>query len=214
MSETAQKRAGGAPVGNRNSRTHGLHSMRTAMKELGSRAIDRRTATGKALAAWQGEIIQDLGGPDALSTQQLAVLDLAVKTKLLVDSVDAWLLSQRSIINVRKRALIPAIGQRIQLADSLSRYLGQLGLERKQPPAPNLQDYLRQKALEKSENEQTTENPSNHAAASQASAGAREPLSEPQPRDGVNGRFLEKADDGETTEAGCDERDETSRAKY
>jgi hypothetical protein len=60
---------------------------------------------------------------------------------------------------------------------------------------------MRQRALEKSENEQTTENPSNGAAASQASAGAQEPASEPQPRDGVNGRFVEKADDSETTEA-------------
>jgi len=170
----------GAPRGNKNSRTHGLHSMRSALKELGSRAIDKRTATGKALAAWQGEIIQDLGGPDALSTQQLAILDLAVKTKLLVDSVDAWLLSQRSIVNTRKRALIPAIGQRVQLADSLSRYLGQLGLEKRQPPAPNLQDYLRQRAAEKAQGaaaEKAKETPSGSAAASPASGNEQEPAS-------------------------------------
>jgi hypothetical protein len=32
----------------------------------------------------------DLGGPDAISTQQAALVDLAVRTKLLVDSVDTY----------------------------------------------------------------------------------------------------------------------------
>jgi len=37
---------------------------------------------------------------EAISTQQAQVVDLAVKTKLLLDSVDAWLLTQRSLVNV------------------------------------------------------------------------------------------------------------------
>ena len=49
----------------------------------------------------------------------------------MLDSIDAWLLTQRSLINARKRSLLPAVRERQQLADGLARYLGQLGLERK-----------------------------------------------------------------------------------
>ena len=41
------------------------------------------------------------------STQQRQVIDLAVKTKLLLDSIDAWLVKQPSLVNHRKRALLP-----------------------------------------------------------------------------------------------------------
>ena len=105
--------------------------MKSALKKLGSRAIDRRTRIGKALAEWRSDIERDLGGPDGLSAQQHAILDLVVKTKLMLDSIDAWLLTpERSLINARKRALIPAVKERTALADALARYLGQLGLER------------------------------------------------------------------------------------
>jgi len=40
-----------ARPGNTNARKHGLDTMRTALKVLGRRAIDKRTRTGKALAA-------------------------------------------------------------------------------------------------------------------------------------------------------------------
>jgi hypothetical protein len=58
-------------------------------------------------------------------------MDLACKSKLLLDSVDAWLLTQPRLVNVRKRSLIPVVLQRQALADGLARYLGQLGLERR-----------------------------------------------------------------------------------
>jgi len=110
---------------------HGLTRLKAAVKDLGGRVIDRRTALGKALAQWRAELLQDLGGPEAVSTQELVVVDLAVKTKLLLDSVDAWLLTQPSLVNARKRTLLPVVLQRQQLADSLARYMAQLGLKRR-----------------------------------------------------------------------------------
>ncbi len=77
-----------------------------------------------------------------ISTQQRAIINVAVKTKLLLDSVDAWLLQQPSLINLRKRAVHPAILQRQQLADSLIRAMVQLGLERKAKVLPSLSEYL------------------------------------------------------------------------
>jgi hypothetical protein len=119
-----------------------LKKLKRAIQELGEHAIDRRTTLGKALAQWRTDLVQDLGGPDAVSTQELAVVDLAVKTKLLLDSVDAWLLTQPSLVNARKRTLLAVVLQRQQLADALARYLTLLGLKRRQAPVASLNVYL------------------------------------------------------------------------
>jgi hypothetical protein len=110
-------------------RKHGFTTLRRAVNGLGNRAIDRRTVTGKVLAKWRKDLIQDLGGE--VSTQQGAIVDLAVKSKLLLDSIDAWLLTQPSLINSRKKALLPVVRERQQLADGLAKYLTMLGLERR-----------------------------------------------------------------------------------
>jgi hypothetical protein len=111
-----------------NPQRHGLTRLKAAVRALGDRVIDRRTTLGKALAEWRDELIQDLGGPESVSTQARAIVELAVRTKLLLDSVDVWLLTQPSLINKRARALLPVVRERQQLADSLARYLTLLGL--------------------------------------------------------------------------------------
>lgn len=121
---------------------HGLSLMKRALKAGGARALDRRTRVSKALDHWRDQLISDLGGSEQISTQQRAIINVAVKTKLLLDSVDAWLLQQPSLINLRKRAVHPAILQRQQLADSLIRAMVQLGLERKAKVLPSLSEYL------------------------------------------------------------------------
>lgn len=125
------KAAATAPKGHQRHDMHGLYSMKKALMLLGKRAIDGRTQTGKALAQWKADLIADLGGSGNVSTQQSAIVDLAVKSKLLLDSIDSWLLVQPSLVNARKRALIPVVLQRQTLADGLARYLTQLGLERR-----------------------------------------------------------------------------------
>ena len=110
---------------------HGITTLKRAVKELGGRAIDRRTTLGKALARWRADLVTDLGGEEAISTQEAALVDLCVKTKLMLDSIDAWLLTQPSLVNARKRSLLPVVRERTQLADSLARYLNHLGLKRR-----------------------------------------------------------------------------------
>jgi hypothetical protein len=113
--------------------------LKRAVNTIGNRLIDRRTVTGRALAKWRKDLIQDLGGD--VSTQQSAIVDLAVKSKLLLDSIDTWLLNQRSLVNYRKKAVLPAVMQRQQLADGLAKYLSMLGLERK-VKEQTLADYI------------------------------------------------------------------------
>jgi hypothetical protein len=121
---------------------HGLTVLKKAVKGLGGRVIDQRTTLGKALAQWRTELVADLGGPEAVSTQQHALIELAVRTKLLLDSIDAWLLRQPSLVNAKRRTLLPVVLQRQQLADGLARYLGQLGLQRQVKKASDLKSYL------------------------------------------------------------------------
>ena len=107
--------------------------MRRTLADLGSRTIDRRTKVGRALRAWRAELVADLGGADALSTQRALLVDLVVRQRLLLDSIDAWLLARGSLVDEEKRALLPVLVQRGAIADGLARYLAALGLERRRP---------------------------------------------------------------------------------
>ena len=110
---------------------HGLNMRKRAIYGLDFKQLDRRYRVGRALAEWRDALISDLGGKGAVSTQQEALADLCVRSKLMLDSIDNWLMQQPSLINHRKRTLLPVVVQRQVLADALARYLGQLGLERK-----------------------------------------------------------------------------------
>src|SRR5689334_15753626 len=84
------KRGRSGPPGKSNAVKHGHHALKRAVSALRSRAIDRRTALGRALAAWRSELLADLGGVDNVSTQELALVEQAVRTRLLLDSIDGW----------------------------------------------------------------------------------------------------------------------------
>src|SRR5438067_12828103 len=71
------------------------------------------------------------GGPDGITTQQLALVELAVRTKLLVDSVDAFVLAMPSPVNRQKHCLHPVVKERQSLVSQLQSLLHDLGLERR-----------------------------------------------------------------------------------
>jgi len=124
----------------------GFYALKVTLRALGPRLVDRRTHLGKQLAAWRADLVRDLGSD--VSTQQAAIIDLAVKTKLLLDSIDAWLLTQPSLVNRRRRALLPVVRERQTLADALARYLVQLALERRAKPVADLASYLAAKTAQ------------------------------------------------------------------
>jgi hypothetical protein len=95
--------AGGSLPGNQRALKHGLTPLKRAVNTLGNRALDKRTFAGRALIQWREQLISDLGGD--VSTQQEAIIMLAVKTKLLLDSIDAWLLQQPTLI-INARSLL------------------------------------------------------------------------------------------------------------
>ena len=64
-------------------------------------------------------IIEDLGGEDQISAQRRALLELAVRTKLLLDGIDAYLLEMPSLVNKRDRRVFEVVRDRMRLSDSL-----------------------------------------------------------------------------------------------
>jgi hypothetical protein len=121
---------------------HGLNRTMTRIKLQGLDVIDRRTAPARALLQWREQLITDLGGLEHLSAQKLGLVELACRTKAIVDAADAWLLSQPSIVNKKRRALLPIVMQRQTLCDSLARLLSQLGLSRIPKPVRSLVEHI------------------------------------------------------------------------
>jgi hypothetical protein len=119
----------------------GLNALKARVRVRGLAAIDRRTAPARALLDWRRDLLADLGGEDAVPAAQLALVEVAVRTRLYIDHVDAFLL-ERSTLVTRRKKLIPLVEQRQRLVDSLARLLGMLGLERRAKPAPSLVERL------------------------------------------------------------------------
>jgi hypothetical protein len=122
--------------------THGLRTYRRALTHLGTTKLDQRTSVAIGVKRFVADVVRDLSGDP--SAQQLAVLEVAARTKVMRDAVDDWLLRQPSLLVARKRTLIPALTQRQQLATSFVQHMQALGLERKAKPVPSLAEFVRE----------------------------------------------------------------------
>jgi hypothetical protein len=156
---TVQKRGPGAPKSNKNASTHGLFAARRALNDFGLRAIDGRSALGVAIREFRASVINDLGGETGLSVQQLALLDMTVRTKLMLDSIDVFILSQPSIVDKRRRSLLPIVRERASLANSFVEHMRVLGLEKRKPPVPTLAEIIAQHAKASEASKTSTDTP-------------------------------------------------------
>jgi hypothetical protein len=84
VTEIGLKKPEGGQKGNGNAQKHGHSPLKKAVNTLGNRFLDKRTMASKALVQWRQDLIRDLGGD--VSTQQDAIISLAIKTKLLLGS--------------------------------------------------------------------------------------------------------------------------------
>jgi len=109
---------------------HGLNALLARVKVCGLESIDKRTAAAKALLRWRKELIHDLGGAEAISAQKMMVIDDVIRLKLYVDHLDNFLLAQKSLIDRRRKTVLPLLRDRIHAAESLVRKLQTLGLDR------------------------------------------------------------------------------------
>ena len=69
---------------------HGLYALQGALKRLEEPEhwTERLGPVGASLRAWRTDLIQALGGDGVVSPQQRALVELATRTHLMVESVD------------------------------------------------------------------------------------------------------------------------------
>jgi hypothetical protein len=128
--------------------THAYAPLKRAVKVLGTRAVDRRTRIGKALEQWRSDLIADLGGLENISTQERAIIDEAVLTKLILSSINVWMLKQQSLVSNKNRGALPVVLHRNQLVTTLKVLLDSLGLKRRAKPVELLENYIAAKQRE------------------------------------------------------------------
>jgi len=127
-------------------RQHGLYGAKTALKEYGSRALDRRTSAARAVAAWKDAVAESMGGD--LSAQQETVLELAALDVYLVRSIDVWLMSELAKGHVpfnrksRDKGVWRVVTDRMKIADALTRRLQALGLDKATADKHDLSAYV------------------------------------------------------------------------
>lgn len=110
---------------------HALSPLIASVKPRGISAVDGRTALGKAVKAWRQDQERHLGG--RLTAPVVSILDHAETTKLLLASIDAFLLGDPShLVSQKKRTLTPIALQRQALVESHRRDIVAIGLERPQ----------------------------------------------------------------------------------
>jgi hypothetical protein len=141
----------------------GYWAAKHALARFGKHVIDGRSRVAHALDEFRDELIADLGGPEAVSRQQRVLIDLAVKTYLMVQSIDNYILNLDHLVQRKKKALWPIVRERTVLADSLARYMNMLGLARREKPVPSLEDYLasQQEQVGPTENQEENEHVDN-----------------------------------------------------
>ncbi len=133
---------------------HGRHLVTKALPYLIERvkdpaiADDALSPVERAARDWRQEVVADLGGLTAVAAAKLALLDAAVGTKIVLDSLDRYLFALATmdgLVNRRNRRAFAIVADRMRVADSLARQLAALGMERHAPLVPSLTEYLAQK---------------------------------------------------------------------
>jgi len=107
---------------------------------------DWTDALGPAMAAVMREFRQDLvealGGEAVVSPQQCAIVEICARTYLMVETLDAYILSMGPPVNKSTRSVFPVVIQRNYIADKLVKHLALLGLERRAKPVLSLREAL------------------------------------------------------------------------
>jgi hypothetical protein len=128
----------------------GTYSLRAALKIVSdhARALDESSwiatlgEAGTLLREFRAEIIADLGGEANISAMERAIIDMAVRSHLLLSSIDRYLLSLPCPVNRQRHQAFAILLQRDTLANSLARNLERLGLRRRAREAPSLASYV------------------------------------------------------------------------
>lgn len=171
--------------GNLNALRHGAWSLKRAL-DLGK--LDGRSEAGQALKRLRTQLETDLGGVENLSAQERILLDRIVKKVLIVEMLESYSLSRRSIFK-RNGELIGALGRHyLSFCESLRRDLVAVGLSRRAKGVPSLSAYLAARAQAPSNGPEPYRDPGEEplidGQGSQGAAGGDLAASQTEPEEG------------------------------
>lgn len=132
------------------------------------------------MSAFKEALASDLGGAEALSVQEMTLVDLAARTFLLLNHVDAYLFGLDSPLVGRGKSkkLAPVVKERGELARHLEGILGRLGLQRREKNVTDLASYLSQRYGAKEASRIEAEAQTTDDGANVASGGSDEAVDE------------------------------------
>jgi hypothetical protein len=131
----------------------GLRALKAKIQLRGLDTINKQTFAGRLLFEWRQELITALGGEEQVTPQIRALIDLACQSKAIVDHVTAFIMEQESLVIKRRKAVIPVVMQRAQLAAQLEKTLTTLGLQRIAKQSESLAQYSERRRREIDEEE-------------------------------------------------------------
>src|SRR5262245_66241420 len=86
---------------------HGLHPLKRRVQVQGLATLDRRSVAARALLEWRTELIAALGGIEAVSPQQIALVELAIGTRLKLAHLEPFLMKRRGPWNPSGKPFSP-----------------------------------------------------------------------------------------------------------
>jgi hypothetical protein len=112
----------------------------------GLAVVNRRTKAARDIVKWRDELIGDLGG-ETLTPARLTRIETLVRTKLLLEHLDAQLLEYDTLFSRKRGTLRPQVKailtERNRMAEALERGLAALGASRsKGAVLPSLDDLV------------------------------------------------------------------------
>ena len=93
------------------------------------------------MSAYKADLIISLGGREGLSVQEETIVEMCSRDFLLLENIDAYLLTV-GIFNRKRKQAYPLLASRMQVSDSLARKLQMLKLKRRIAPMRSLNDLL------------------------------------------------------------------------
>jgi hypothetical protein len=121
----------------------------------GLAAVNRRTKAAREIVKWRAELLADLGGEARLTAAQRTRCETLVRTKLLLEHLDAELLEHHTLF-ARKGRLRQTVKliltERNRMADSLERGLAALSnsTAKNSGPLPSIDDLVAQEDAKRS----------------------------------------------------------------
>ena len=136
-----------APGGNDRRPRTGLLALKANVMLRGLAVVNRRTKAARDVVKWRAELVAELGGEPGMTAARLTRIETLVRTKLLLEHLDAQLLEYDTLFSRKRGTLRPQVKailtERNRMAESLERGLAALGASRsKGTILPSLDDLV------------------------------------------------------------------------